>query len=380
MAFIARGRTREFLSVYGEPLLPRIIKFIVGGLTGRLQMNIQSSEGSFNVYLELLNGLPIICIAIQASRPIVGIDCLDIIAKIECANCLVEVLELGSQEVNVDVDYVKSYYGQNAIISKEQAITFIERAKRLLEQLEQKRVTRKTVRETAARPTPKSEHVRRPPKLEKKPAVQPKPAVVGKQREVREEVERRERKEEKEKQQLRKPVEGRELEVKAKHVGVEREHVEIPIASLIDDISKELLNPLLLVKLLTLMEFISGFTGSTREFLKRICEISKSIPEAVYIARIRVGSKIYRIAAANGKIMAAAVEEGNNEVYGKKALEALLKEKTVVASIARVPIDMLPDKARKAVVEEHSTNQQDKSSQELQDVSGLTHQREEINE
>lgn len=380
MAFIARGRTREFLSVYGEPLLPRIIKFIVGGLTGRLQMNIQSSEGSFNVYLELLNGLPIICIAIQASRPIVGIDCLDIIVKIECANCLVEVLELGSQEVNVDVDYVKSYYGQNAIISKEQAITFIERAKRLLEQLEQKRVTRKTVRETAARPTPKSEHVRRPPKLEKKPTVQPKPAVVGKQREVREEVERRERKEEKEKQQLRKPVEGRELEVKAKHVGVEREHVEIPIASLIDDISKELLNPLLLVKSLTLMEFISGFTRSTREFLKRICEISKSIPEAVYIARIRVGSKIYRIAAANGKIMAAAVEEGNNEVYGKKALEALLKEKTVVASIARVPIDMLPDKARKAVVEEHSTNQQDKSSQELQDVSGLTHQREEINE
>ena len=274
------------------------------------------------------------------------------------------------------MDYVETYYGQNAIISREQAIAFIERAKRLVEQLEQKRAARRVAQETMAQPIPKPKLAKRVSEPEKKPVVQPKLGVLSKRREAREKVEHRERKE-----QVRESVEDRKLKVEVKRIKVEKECMaETPIASSIDDVSRELLNPLLLVKLLTSMEFISRFTGSTREFLKRICETSRSIPEAVYIARIRVGPKIYRIAAANGNIVAAALEEGDHEVYGKKALEALLKEKTVVASIARVPIDMLPDKLRKIIVEEHSTNQQGTSSQELRDVSELTRQKEEVNE
>lgn len=349
MAFIARGRTREFISIYDEPLLPRIIRFIASGLTGRLQINIQSSRDNFNIYLELLNGLPVICVAIQASRPIVGIDCLDIIAKMKCVNGLVEVLELSSQEISVDIDYVKSYYGQNAIISKEQATAFIEKAKRLVEQLEPKRTTYKTVHENTVRPTFKLEPVKRPSNLEKKLVVQSK--TINCQRGAKEEVQRKEKKEEKEKH-VRKVVGDGKLEVKVRRARAEKDHVKTPIASLIDDVSREFLNPLLLVRLLTSMESVLGFTGSTSEFLKRICEISKSILEALYIARIGVGSKIYRIAAANGKIVAAVVEEGGHGVYGKKALEVLLREKVVIASIAKVPIHVLPDKVRKAIVEE----------------------------
>lgn len=383
MAFIARGRTKGFLSVYGEPLLLRIIKFMTEGLTGRLQMNVRSPEGSLDIYLELLNGFPIICVAIQASRPIVGIDCLDILTRIKCVNCLIEVLELGLHEINVDIDYVKSYYGLNAIISKEQANSFIERAKRLIEQLKPKQIPRKVVQKTAMRPAlrpapkPVQELPKPAPRAEKKPTIQPKPP--SKHEEVKEEIERRER----ERERVEKGKEEvKKLEVKVERAKEEKESVAgVAVIGSIDDVSRELLNPLLLVRLLTSMEFISGFTGSASEFFKRICEISKSIPEAVYIARIRVGPKVYRVAAVNGKLVAAVVEEGGREVYGRDALETLLKEKTVIASIARVPVDMLPDKMRgKIVVEEHSTKQQNRNNQEFQGVHELTHHKEEVNE
>jgi len=353
---------------------------MTGGLTGRLQMNVQSPEGSLDIYLELLNGLPIICVAIQASRPIVGIDCLDVLTRIKCVNCLIEVLELEPHEVNVDIDYVKSYYGLNAIISKEQANSFIERAKRLIEQLKPKQVPREVVQKTAMRPVPRPapKPIQELPKPEEKPTAQPR--LSSKRREVKEEIERKER----ERERVEKGKEEvKKLEVKVERVREEEKKIVAGVAVIdsIDDVSKELLNPLLLVKLLTSMEFISGFTGSASEFFKQICEISKSIPEAVYIARIRVGPKVYRVATVNGKLVAAAVEEGEREVYGKDALETLLKEKTIVASIARVPIDMLPDKVReKIVVEEHSTKHQNKNNQEFRGVRKLTHHKEEVNE
>jgi len=353
---------------------------MTGGLTGRLQMNVQSPEGSLDIYLELLNGLPIICVAIQASRPIVGIDCLDVLTRIKCVNCLIEVLELEPHEVNVDIDYVKSYYGLNAIISKEQANSFIERAKRLIEQLKPKQVPREVVQKTAMRPVPRPapKPIQELPKPEEKPTAQPR--LPSKRREVKEEIERKER----ERERVEKGKEEvKKLEVKVERVREEEKKIVAGVAVIdsIDDVSKELLNPLLLVKLLTSMEFISGFTGSASEFFKQICEISKSIPEAVYIARIRVGPKVYRVATVNGKLVAAAVEEGEREVYGKDALETLLKEKTIVASIARVPIDMLPDKVRgKIVVEEHSTKHQNKNNQEFRGVRKLTHHKEEVNE
>ena len=345
-------------------------------------MNVQSSEGSLDIYLELLNGLPIICVAIQASRSIVGIDCLDVLTRIKCVNCLIEVLELGPHEINVDIDYVKSYYGLNAIISKEQANSFIERAKRLIEQLKPKRIPREVVQKTTTRPTPRPapkpvQELPKPvPKAEKKPTIQPKPP--SKHEEVKEEIERRER----ERERVEKGKEEVKLEVKVERAKEEKESVAgVAVIGSIDDVSRELLNPLLLVRLLTSMEFISGFTGSASEFFKRICEISKSIPEAVYIARIRVGPKVYRVAAVNGKLVAAAVEGEEREVYGKDALETLLKEKTIVASIARVPIDMLPDKVREEImVEEHSTKQQNRNNQEFQGVHELTHHKEEVNE
>jgi len=365
MVFVARGRTRGFLSVYGEPLLPRITKFVTEGLTGRLQMSIRSSKGKLDVYLELLNGIPVICVAIQALRPIVGIDCLDILTKIECVDCLVEVLELEPHEIDIDIDYVRSYYGQNAIIPKEQAYSFIEKAKRLTEQLSKQTVHR-DVRETIAKPT----------KPKKKPTIQPR--LSSKRRESREEVKHKGG----EKEEIVKSIEKRkELKTKVEYVKEERKDTtEAVVIDSIDDISKELLNPLLLVKLLSSMEFISGFTGSASEFLKQICEISKSIPEAVYIARIRVGPKVYRVAAVGGKLVAAVVEGEEHEVYGRKALEILSKEKTIVASIARVPIDMLPDDVReKIVVKEYLTKNQDKNYQESRDLHRLAQGREEVN-
>ena len=350
MAFIARGRTKGFLSVYGEPLLLRIAKFMTGGLTGRLQMNIQSPEGNFDVYLELLNGLPIICVAIQASRPIVGIDCLDVLTRIKCVNCLIEVLELGPHEISVDIDHVKSYYGPNAIISEEQAnsfierATFIERAKHLIEQLKPRQPSRETAQKAVMQPPPKL--VQELPKPKEKPAVQLR--LPDKREEVKE-AEHRGREMVKERVEV--------LEAKVERVKEEEKGLaEVTIIDSIDNVSRELLNPLLLVKLLTSMEFVSGFTGSASEFLKQICEISRSMPEAVYIARIRVGPKVYRVAAVNGKLVAAVTEEEEREIYGRNALEILLKEKTIAASIARVPIDMLPDKVREEiVVKEHST-------------------------
>ncbi|HIQ10887.1 MAG TPA: hypothetical protein EYH26_02795 [Pyrodictium sp.] len=374
MVFVARGRTRGFLSVYGESLLPRITKFITEGLTGRLQMSIRSSKGKLDVYLELLNGFPVICVAVQASRPIVGIDCLDILTKIECIDCLVEVLELAPHEVDIDIDYVKSYYGQNAIISKEQAHSFVEKAKRLAEQLSKQTVQR-DIRETMVQPMFKP--AKELSKPEKKPIVQPR--LKSERREAREEVKRRGR----EKEEAAKGIEDKrkELKVKVEHVREEKKYAtEVMIIDSIDDISKEILSPLLLVKLLTSMEFISGFTGSANEFFKQFCERSKSIPEAVYIARIRVGSKVYRVAAVGGKLVAAVVEGEEHEIYGRKALEILSKEKTIVASIARVPIDMLPDDVREKIVAKgYLTKHRDKNYQESQDLHRLAQGREEVN-
>ena len=376
MAFIARGRTKGFLSVYDEPLLLRIIKFMTGGLTGRLQMNIQSPEGSLDVYLELLNGLPIICVAIQASRPIVGIDCLDVLTRIKCVNCLIEVLELGSHEISIDMDYAKSYYGPNAIISEEQASSFIEQVKRLIEQqLKPKQIPREITQKTVTQPAPKL--VQERPKPKKQPTIRPGPP--SKRKEAKEEVEHKER----EREQTEKGKEDiKKLEAEVKRAREEKRGiVEVAIIGSIDDVSRELLNPLLLVKLLTSMEFISGFTGSASDFFKRICEISKSIPEAVYIARIRVGPSVYRVAAVNGKIVAAVVEGEEQELYGGKALEALSKEKMIVASIARVPIDMLPDKVREKILAEDQPNkQQNRSNQGFHGVRKLTQRKEEVNE
>jgi len=350
---------------------------MTGGLTGRLQMNIQSPEGSLDVYLELLNGLPIICVAIQASRPIVGIDCLDVLTRIKCVNCLIEVLELGSHEISIDMDYAKSYYGPNAIISEEQASSFIEQVKRLIEQqqLKPKQIPREITPKTVTQPAPKL--VQERPKPKKQPTIRPGPP--SKRKEAKEEVEHKER----EREQTEKGKEDiKKLEAEVKRAREEKRGiVEVAIIGSIDDVSRELLNPLLLVKLLTSMEFISGFTGSASDFFKRICEISKSIPEAVYIARIRVGPSVYRVAAVNGKIVAAVVEGEEQELYGGKALEALSKEKTIVASIARVPIDMLPDKVREKILAEDQPNkQQNRSNQGFHGVHKLTQRKEEVNE
>lgn len=64
MAFIVRDRTKGFLSVYDEHFPLHIVKFMLEGLSGRLSINVQSPQGRLEVYLEFLNGFPILCVAI----------------------------------------------------------------------------------------------------------------------------------------------------------------------------------------------------------------------------------------------------------------------------------------------------------------------------